>query len=152
MKAPEEETDPIAISTKLLSSLMDEIPLVQTFKGKWSLICAKLDNLRPQLTDNSVVVSNSDSLPRREAVRAESRNLITRSRNSTMDFPLGFMRERRERERERERRREQRADKEGRRDERENESLPWYFTKIPSLTRSHALHMINSVKILIEFD
>ncbi|EXB54909.1 U-box domain-containing protein 11 [Morus notabilis] len=179
MKAPEEEADTTAISTELLSSLMDEILLVQTFKGKWSLIRAKLDDLRPQLADfadspdaasnplsidllrsvaaalsdaisvarrcqspsladgklrtqsdvdavlarldrvvrdgeillrsgvlsdnNRAVVSNSGnsgSSSRREAVRAESRNLITRlqigtpeSRNSAMDSLLGLLRE-----------------------------------------------------------
>ncbi|KAF8408466.1 hypothetical protein HHK36_007620 [Tetracentron sinense] len=40
-------------SNQLLSSLMDEIPHVQTFKGKWSVIRKKLDDLSTQLKDLS---------------------------------------------------------------------------------------------------
>ncbi|KAM5571570.1 hypothetical protein ABKV19_011913 [Rosa sericea] len=50
MKDPE-TNDPIALSTHLLGSLSSEIPLVQTFKGKWALIQAKLTDLQAQLTD-----------------------------------------------------------------------------------------------------
>lgn len=168
MKAP--ENDPIALATHLLSSLLEEIPLVQNFKGKWALIRDKLGDLRGQLTDFSDFpssVSNPLSLDllrsisltlddtvslakkcqspslsegklrtqsdvdsalakldrhvkdaeilirsgvlqdgsvvgssKREAVRAESRNLITRlqigsteSRNSAMDSLLGLLQE-----------------------------------------------------------
>lgn len=49
MKAP--ESDPIVLSTQLVSSLFEEIPLVQNFKGKWVLIRAKIDDLRSQLSD-----------------------------------------------------------------------------------------------------
>ncbi|XP_062027133.1 uncharacterized protein LOC133743282 [Rosa rugosa] len=50
MKDPE-TNNPIALSTHLLTSLSSEIPLVQTFKGKWALIQAKLTVLQAQLTD-----------------------------------------------------------------------------------------------------
>ncbi|XP_065872732.1 uncharacterized protein [Euphorbia lathyris] len=49
MKVP--ENDPINVSSLLLQSLLIEIPLVQTFKGKWSLIRDKLTDLQTQLTD-----------------------------------------------------------------------------------------------------
>ncbi|KAF3438514.1 hypothetical protein FNV43_RR21276 [Rhamnella rubrinervis] len=168
MKVP--ENDPIALAAHLLSSLLEEIPLVQNFKGKWALIRDKLGELRGQLTDftdfpNSVsnplsldllrsisltlddavslakkcqsprlsegklrTQSDVDSVlakldrhvkdaeilirsgvlqdgfvvgsSKREAVRAESRNLITRlqigsteSRNSAMDSLLGVLQE-----------------------------------------------------------
>lgn len=168
MKVP--ENDPIALATHLLSSLLEEIPLVQNFKGKWALIRDKLGDVRGQLTDSTDFpnsVSNPLSLDllrsisltlddavslakkcqspslsegklrtqsdidsvlakldrhvkdaeilirsgvlqdgsivgssKREAVRAESRNLITRlqigsteSRNSAMDSLLGLLQE-----------------------------------------------------------
>ncbi|PRQ16888.1 hypothetical protein RchiOBHm_Chr7g0189111 [Rosa chinensis] len=50
MKDPE-TNNPIALSTHLLTCLSSEIPLVQTFKGKWALIQAKLTVLQAQLTD-----------------------------------------------------------------------------------------------------
>ncbi|XP_062115845.1 uncharacterized protein LOC133829988 [Humulus lupulus] len=59
MKAP--ESDPIVQSTQLLSSLFEEIPLVQNFKGKWVLIRAKLDDLRSQLSDFADSFSGSVS-------------------------------------------------------------------------------------------
>ncbi|KAM2035721.1 hypothetical protein TB2_038031 [Malus domestica] len=49
MKEP--ENDPIASSTQLISSLYDQMPLIQTFKGKWALIRDKLSELRAQLVD-----------------------------------------------------------------------------------------------------
>ncbi|WCJ36328.1 ARM repeat superfamily protein [Euphorbia peplus] len=49
MKVP--QNDPIHVSTNLLNSLLSEIPVVQTFKGKWSLIRDKLADLQTQLTD-----------------------------------------------------------------------------------------------------
>ncbi|XP_021814668.1 uncharacterized protein LOC110757378 [Prunus avium] len=49
MKEP--ETDPMAVSSQLLSSLVEQIPLIQNFKGKWALIRAKLSELQAQLTD-----------------------------------------------------------------------------------------------------
>lgn len=174
MKAPETESDPIVLSTQLISSLFEEIPLVQNFRGKWVSIRAKLDDLRSQLGDFadfsgsvsnplsvdlfgsiSVALSDAVSLARRcqspnlaegklrtqsdldsvlakldrvvkdgeilirsgvlqdggsgavsssskkEAVRSESRNLMTRlqigstesSRNSAMDSLLGLLNE-----------------------------------------------------------
>ncbi|KAI4343567.1 hypothetical protein L6164_010901 [Bauhinia variegata] len=61
MKVP--ETDPINLSNHLLSSLLDEIPVVHNFKGKWSLIRAKLTDLQTQLTDFSAEFPNSSSNP-----------------------------------------------------------------------------------------
>ncbi|TQE12892.1 hypothetical protein C1H46_001538 [Malus baccata] len=49
MKEP--ENDPIESSTQLISSLHDQIPLIQNFKGKWALIRAKLSELQAQLVD-----------------------------------------------------------------------------------------------------
>lgn len=49
MKVP--ENDPIALATHLLSALVEEIPHVQHFKGKWASIRDKLADLRGQLTD-----------------------------------------------------------------------------------------------------
>ncbi|KAJ4728858.1 U-box domain-containing protein [Melia azedarach] len=168
MKAP--ETDPINLSAHLLSSLLDQIPLVQNFKGKWVIIKTKLNDLQTQLKDfsefstatsnplcldhlYSVLHTLKDALSvaekcqgvnlaegklktqsdidsvlakldrhvkdgevliksgvlqedifssgsKREAVRAESRNLITRlqigtveSKNSAMDSLLGLLQE-----------------------------------------------------------
>ncbi|KDP22558.1 hypothetical protein JCGZ_26389 [Jatropha curcas] len=170
MKVP--ENDPINANDQLLQSLLDEIPHVQTFKGKWALIRAKLADLQTQLTDfadfpastsnplcldllhsisnslNDAVLlarkcrtpnftegklrtqSDVDSIlakldrhvkdseiliksgvlqdgatsvgssSKREAVRVESRNLITRlqigsseSKNSAMDSLLGLLQE-----------------------------------------------------------
>lgn len=51
MKAP--ETDPINLSTQHLSSLLDQIPLVKNFKGKWVLVKTKLNDLESQLKDFS---------------------------------------------------------------------------------------------------
>ncbi|EXC30736.1 hypothetical protein L484_027911 [Morus notabilis] len=78
----------LEVLTELLSSLRDEIPLIQTFMGKWSLIRAKLNDLHPQFADNCAVVSNSGnsgSSSKTEAVHAESRNLITRLQIGTPD-------------------------------------------------------------------
>ncbi|KAJ6969405.1 hypothetical protein NC653_034050 [Populus alba x Populus x berolinensis] len=48
------ENDPITLSNNLLHSLLDQqIPLIQSFKGKWSLIKSKLADLQAQLTDFS---------------------------------------------------------------------------------------------------
>ncbi|XP_068306450.1 U-box domain-containing protein 4-like [Pyrus communis] len=172
MKEP--ENDPIASSTQLISSLYDQIPLIQTFKGKWALIRDKLSELRAQLVDfadlptstshplsihlllsvsqtlsdavslslkcqtanlsagklrtqsnvdsilarldrhvadaeiliksgvllDSAVSSVSSSSSKRETVRAECRNLVTRlqigtaeSRNSAMEALLGLLQE-----------------------------------------------------------
>ncbi|KAJ8772474.1 hypothetical protein K2173_027651 [Erythroxylum novogranatense] len=49
MKVP--ENDPINVSTQTLRCVLDEIPHVKSFKGKWSLIRAKLNDLQTQLTD-----------------------------------------------------------------------------------------------------
>jgi hypothetical protein len=49
MKAP--ESHPISVSNHLLSSLLDGIPHVEAFKGKWSLIRAKITELQAQLTE-----------------------------------------------------------------------------------------------------
>ncbi|KAK3183222.1 hypothetical protein Dsin_030508 [Dipteronia sinensis] len=166
------ESDPINVSTCLLSSLLDQIPLINNFKGKWAIIKTKLGDLHTQLKDFSEF-SNATSNPlcldhlhsvshtlndavsvahkcqavnltegklktqsdidsvlakldrlvkdgevliksgvlqdgvvlpgsasKREAVRAESRNLITRlqigsvdSKNSAMDALLGLLQE-----------------------------------------------------------
>jgi hypothetical protein len=52
MKIP--ENDPITLSNNLLHSLLDQqIPLIQSFKGKWSFIKSKLADLQAQLTDFS---------------------------------------------------------------------------------------------------
>eukprot|EP00257_Ricinus_communis_P019222 XP_015578147.1 uncharacterized protein LOC8275515 [Ricinus communis] len=62
MKVPED--DPISLSNQLILSLLDEIPQVQTFKGKWSLIKTKLTDLQTQLTDfNDFPSSSSISTP-----------------------------------------------------------------------------------------
>uniref|UniRef100_A0A5B7B0K4 Putative ARM repeat superfamily protein isoform 1 n=2 Tax=Davidia involucrata TaxID=16924 RepID=A0A5B7B0K4_DAVIN len=60
MKIPENER--IDLSNQLLQSLLDSIPNIQNFKGKWSLIRTKLTDLRTQLTDLADFVSNSLSL------------------------------------------------------------------------------------------
>ncbi|XP_050224636.1 uncharacterized protein LOC126674257 [Mercurialis annua] len=58
------ENDPITVSNQLLQSLLeDEIPQVQTFKGKWSLIKSKLTDLRTQLVDFTDFPSSSISTP-----------------------------------------------------------------------------------------
>ncbi|TXG54437.1 hypothetical protein EZV62_019693 [Acer yangbiense] len=166
------ESDPINVSTCLLSSLLDQIPLINNFKGKWDIIKTKLGDLHTQLKDfsefsnatfnplcldhlhsvshtlndtvyvaqkcqavnltegklktqsdidsvlakldrhvkdgevliKSGVLQDGVILPgsasKREAVRAESRNLITRlqigsvdSKNSAMDALLGLLQE-----------------------------------------------------------
>lgn len=51
MKAP--ETDPINLSTQHLSSLLDQIPRVKHFKGKWVIVKTKLNDLETQLKDFS---------------------------------------------------------------------------------------------------
>ncbi|KAJ4850152.1 hypothetical protein Tsubulata_000635 [Turnera subulata] len=57
MKVP--ENDPIHASKQLLRSLLDEeIPLVQSFKGKWGLIRVKLADLQSQLNDFSTGFSS----------------------------------------------------------------------------------------------
>ncbi|KAK1568446.1 hypothetical protein Q3G72_024586 [Acer saccharum] len=166
------ESNPINVSTCLLSSLLDQIPLINNFKGKWAIIKTKLGDLHTQLKDfsefsnatfnplcldhlHSVLHTLNDavsvaqkcqavnltegklktqsdidsvlakldrhvkdgevliksgvlqdgvilpgSASKREAVRAESRNLITRlqigsvdSKNSAMDALLGLLQE-----------------------------------------------------------
>ncbi|XP_010250571.1 PREDICTED: vacuolar protein 8 [Nelumbo nucifera] len=47
------ETDHLHLSTQLISSLMQEIPHIQIFRGKWSIIRNKLENLPTQLKDLS---------------------------------------------------------------------------------------------------
>ncbi|KAJ6339504.1 hypothetical protein OIU77_007459 [Salix suchowensis] len=60
------ENDPITLSNDLLHSLLDQqIPLIQSFKGKWSLIKSKLADLQAQLNDFSELqtsITNSLSL------------------------------------------------------------------------------------------
>ncbi|KAJ6410485.1 hypothetical protein OIU84_007266 [Salix udensis] len=60
------ENDPITLSNNLLHSLLDQqIPLIQSFKGKWSLIKSKLADLQAQLNDFSELqtsITNSLSL------------------------------------------------------------------------------------------
>ncbi|KAK0589320.1 hypothetical protein LWI29_012640 [Acer saccharum] len=166
------ESNPINVSTCLLSSLLDQISLINNFKGKWAIIKTKLGDLHTQLKDfsefsnatfnplcldhlHSVLHTLNDavsvaqkcqavnltegklktqsdidsvlakldrhvkdgevliksgvlqdgvilpgSASKREAVRAESRNLITRlqigtvdSKNSAMDALLGLLQE-----------------------------------------------------------
>ena len=57
------ETDLINHSTQLLSSLLHEIPTIHNFKGKWSLIRAKVADLQTQLSDFSADYPNSSSNP-----------------------------------------------------------------------------------------
>ncbi|KAI9079491.1 hypothetical protein K1719_038573 [Acacia pycnantha] len=57
----ESENDILNVSVQLLSSLLDEIPTVVNFKGKWSLIRAKLFDLQTQLTDFSSEFPNYSS-------------------------------------------------------------------------------------------
>ncbi|KAE8124283.1 hypothetical protein FH972_019182 [Carpinus fangiana] len=129
MKAP--ESHPISVSEDLLSSLLDGIPHTEAFKGKWSLIRAKLTELQAQLTefvefpnsssantlsldllhsishtlndaldrhvkDDEILIrsgvlqdggvpGSSSSSSKREAVRVELRNLITRLQIGTAD-------------------------------------------------------------------
>ncbi|PON77206.1 Beta-catenin [Parasponia andersonii] len=81
MKAP--ESDPIVLSTQLVSSLLEEIPLVQNFKGKWVLIRAKLDDLRSQLgdfADFSGSVSNSLSVDLLGSVSAALSDAVSLAR------------------------------------------------------------------------
>ncbi|KAJ7945651.1 U-box domain-containing protein [Quillaja saponaria] len=61
MKA--QEPDPVDLAKQLLSSLMEEIPIIQNFKGKWSLIRTKLGDLQNQLTDFSAEFPNYSSDP-----------------------------------------------------------------------------------------
>lgn len=61
MKAP--ENDPIILSNNLISSLLDGIPHAETFKGKWSLIRAKLTELQSQLTEFAEFSNSSSSIP-----------------------------------------------------------------------------------------
>ncbi|KAJ0111701.1 hypothetical protein Patl1_01290 [Pistacia atlantica] len=51
MKVP--ETDPITFSTHLVSSSLDQIPLINNFRGKWAIIKTKLLDLQTQLQDFS---------------------------------------------------------------------------------------------------
>ncbi|KAA8542071.1 hypothetical protein F0562_023223 [Nyssa sinensis] len=109
MKIP--ENDPINVSNQLLQSILDSIPHIQNFKGKLKTqndidsITAKLDqSIRDAevliksgvLHDGAVLISSS----KRESLRVEARNLITRlqigtteSKNSAMDSLLGLLQE-----------------------------------------------------------
>lgn len=49
MKAPENQN--LHLSRQLLSSLLEQVPQVQNFKGKWSFIKTKLTDLQAQLND-----------------------------------------------------------------------------------------------------
>ncbi|ESW09876.1 hypothetical protein PHAVU_009G163700 [Phaseolus vulgaris] len=56
------ETDPIAESLNLLSTLLDsELPSVTNFKGKWSLAGVKLTHLQTHLTDFSAEFPNAST-------------------------------------------------------------------------------------------
>jgi hypothetical protein len=61
MKAP--ESHPISVSNHLLSSLLDSIPHAEAFKGKWSLIRAKLTELQAQLTEFAEFPDSSSTNP-----------------------------------------------------------------------------------------
>ncbi|KAJ7957194.1 U-box domain-containing protein [Quillaja saponaria] len=61
MKSP--ETDPIDLAKQLLSSLLEEIPIIQNFKGKWSIIKTKLIDLQTQLNDFSAELPSYSSNP-----------------------------------------------------------------------------------------
>ncbi|KAH7578526.1 hypothetical protein JRO89_XS01G0393700 [Xanthoceras sorbifolium] len=56
------ETDPINVSICLLSSLLDQIPLVNNFKGKWAIIKTKLADLHTQLKDFSEFSNSTSNL------------------------------------------------------------------------------------------
>ncbi|GMY15195.1 ARM REPEAT PROTEIN INTERACTING WITH ABF2 [Fagus crenata] len=57
------ENDPITLSTQLLSTLVEQIPHTQSFKGKWGSMKPKLIHLQTQLTDFSDFPnSNSNTL------------------------------------------------------------------------------------------
>lgn len=60
MKIPP-ETDHFLLSNNLISSLLDDIPLINNFKGKWSSIRAKLSDLRTQLIDVSHFPNSSSN-------------------------------------------------------------------------------------------
>ncbi|XP_061338868.1 uncharacterized protein LOC133285634 [Gastrolobium bilobum] len=67
MTLPETETENethhhLNVSIELLSSVLHEIPKIQSFKGKWSLISAKLTHLQTQLI-NPDFFSNCSSNP-----------------------------------------------------------------------------------------
>ncbi|KAF5730984.1 hypothetical protein HS088_TW19G00587 [Tripterygium wilfordii] len=49
MESP--ENDPIKLSNQLLQSLLEKIPHVQNFKGKWASIRTKLNEVQAQLAD-----------------------------------------------------------------------------------------------------
>ncbi|XP_022137698.1 vacuolar protein 8 isoform X2 [Momordica charantia] len=60
MKVPL-ENDHFAVSNQLISSLLDDIPVISNFKGKWSSIRAKLSDLRTQLLDVSEFPNSSSN-------------------------------------------------------------------------------------------
>ncbi|KAF5459577.1 hypothetical protein F2P56_019516 [Juglans regia] len=61
MKAP--ENDPITLSNHLICSLLDCIPHAETFRGKWSLVRAKLTDLQIHLSDFTDFPNSSSSIP-----------------------------------------------------------------------------------------
>ncbi|XP_022994373.1 vacuolar protein 8 [Cucurbita maxima] len=60
MKIPP-ENDQFSLSNDRISSLLDDIPLINNFKGKWSSIRAKLSDLRTQLIDVSEFPNSSSN-------------------------------------------------------------------------------------------
>ncbi|XP_023001556.1 vacuolar protein 8-like [Cucurbita maxima] len=60
MKVPPENSH-FLLSNNLISSVLDDIPLINDFKGKWSSMAAKLSDLRAQLIDVSEFPKSSSN-------------------------------------------------------------------------------------------
>ncbi|KAL6335821.1 hypothetical protein AAG906_040536 [Vitis piasezkii] len=95
MKIPETEH-----IDQLISSLSDEIPHIQTFKGKWAVIRGKLGDLKTQVADFGDFHGEFELSQGKLQTQTEARNLITQlpigsseSKNSTMDSLLGLLSE-----------------------------------------------------------
>ena len=71
-----QENDPITLSNNLLHSLLDQqIPLIQSFKGKWSLIKSKLADLQAQLNDFSELQTSITNPLSRDLLHSISQTL-----------------------------------------------------------------------------